>query len=303
MEEQSHTPIHKIDGKSFPKLAVLDSEELSEFSAHAEQVQLAANVAVMFEGQPSHYLFLVESGKLMVNKRHGDETFEVGSILPGDLFGEASLLYNSPAGAEVRTAETTSLLRIPAETVHRALESNEAFNRALRQVAERRSAASALAVNPIFSRLSQVVREIVIYNSSFISIEAGETLIKEGDTDTDAMYLVLAGHAEANMKHPRDATKTLVVAYLSSGDEIGEISVITGKPRAFSVIAVSPMRLLRIKGASIQAWRNRYSDFNHALYGSVQKKLQNTLDSLGKIVDENEAALRTIRMLPPEHDI
>ena len=74
--------------------------------------------------------------------------------------------------------------------------------------------------------------------------------------------------------------KKLVFARFSSGDEVGEISIVTEKPHAATVIATSPVRLLMINTQSIQAWRNRYSDFNHALRNRVQIKLQHSLAAL-----------------------
>jgi len=299
MSEELTEDLPNFEARTYPILAVLFPDELHFFRSIATTVELAADVAIVTEGQMSPYLYLVQSGVLRVNKRHGSDIFEVGSITPGDIFSEASVLYNSPAGAEVRTVEPTVLFQIPADQVREVLDSNERFMRSISQIAERRSAASALAVNPIFATLPQAVREVALYNGQFISIDKGDVLMQEGDADTRFMFIVLAGEAEVSMQHPRDPNKKIVIARIASGDEVGEISVITGKPHAATVIATTTLRLLMLNNDSIQAWRKRYSDFGYSLYACVQHKLQHSLEALRSIVDDEEAKALTTGTLPP----
>ena len=114
------------------------------------------------------------------------------------------------------------------------------------------------------------MREVALYNGQFISIEADDVLMNEGDSDTRFMFIVLSGEAEISMQHPRDPKKKIVIARASSGDEVGEISVITNKPHAATVIATSTLRLLMLNNHSIQAWRKRYSDFGYSLYAWIE---------------------------------
>jgi len=292
-------PSLDFDNREFSALAVLFPDELHYLRSIASVMELAADVPVITEGQQARELYLVKSGMLMVNKRHGDEIFEVGSITPGEIFGEASILYDAPAGAEVRTTEPTVLYTIPANDIRDILKTNERFQRSLSQLAERRSAASALAVNPVFTTLPQAVREIALYNGRFLSINQGETLIREGDTDTRFMYLVLGGEAEASMRHPKDPNKKIVFARISSGDEVGEISVITGKAHVATVTALTPLRLMMINTDSVEAWRKRHSDFGYSLYACVQRKLQHSLEAIRNIVGEDMAKAITTDTLPP----
>ncbi len=292
-----------FDSRDFEALAVLFPDELHFFRQTASVMELAADVAVITEGQKPSDLYLVKSGLLVVTKRHGDDVYQVGSITPGEVFGEASILYDAPAGAEVRTVEPSVLITIPGEHVREVLESNERFRRSLSQLAERRMAATALAVNPVFATLPQAVREIILYNARFLSLEPGETLTREGDADTRFMYIVLSGQAEASMRHPKDPNKRIVFARISSGDEVGEISVITGKPHVATVTALTPLRLMMISNESVEAWRKRYSDFGYALYACVQRKLQHSLEAIRSIVGEEEARAMTTDTLPPPEKV
>ncbi|MDX8390530.1 MAG: cyclic nucleotide-binding domain-containing protein [Mariprofundaceae bacterium] len=290
-----------IDVKQFPALAVLYPDELHFFNSIAIEVELAADVPVISEGQTPEGLYLIRSGLLVVNKRHDNSVYEVGSVTPGELFGEASILYGQPAGAEVRTTEAASLYQLPTKYVMDVLENNQRFLRALSQLAERRMAGSALAINPSFSQLPQAVREILLYNAKFVSLEKDEVLLREGDSDTSFMFLVLSGEAEASIKHPTDPEKRIVFARIGAGDEVGEISVITERPHAATVIATKPLRLLAIKCDSVQSWRQRYSDFGYSLYACVQRKLSHSLEAVRKVAGDKAAEVRKrTTMLPRE---
>ena len=124
------------------------------------------------------------------------------------------------------------------------------------------------------------MREVILYNGEFLTIEQGETLFSEASSDITYMYLILSGEAEAFIQHPTHAEERIVFARLSSGDEAGEISVVTEKPRTVTVVATSRLRLLAMKTESIQAWRRRYSDFEQALRNHVQRKLQHNLEAI-----------------------
>jgi len=302
MDTYNEEPLQDIDGKIYPILAVLFPDELHFFRSFAIPVEMAANVAVITEGQYIQYLYLIKSGVLRVNKRHNDSIFEIGSITPGEVFGEASILYNAPAGADVRTAEPCELYQIPIEQVRDILNSSDRFMRSVTQLAERRSAAGALAVNPVFSTLPQAVREVILYNAQFLSLEPGKVLFREGDADTRFMYLVLGGDAEVSMQHPQDSNKKIIFARLSSGDEIGEISVITKKPHAATVVATTRLRLIMISNESVQAWRERYSDFGYALYACVQHKLHHSLNTLRGIMSDPEGAAYARKNNLPLHE-
>jgi len=287
-----------FQGSTFPDLSVLYPDEFYFLHACATYTVFKANEPVITEGEIGKYLYLVKSGQLRVNKRHGGNIYEVGSINSGDIFGEASVLYQGTSGAEVRAIEDCELYTIPAEKVRELFESNERFLRAATQLAERRSAASALAVNPIFTTLPLAVREVALYNAKFVSIKEGDVLIREGDADVRFMFVMLAGEAQVSMRHPTNPNKRIVFANLVSGDEAGEIAVITERPHGATVTATAPVRLLVISNDSVLAWSDRYSDFAYALYGQVHRKLKTNRQVLRTIIDDRDARSLTTSSIP-----
>ena len=290
-----------FQGNTFPDLRVLYPDELQLLFSSADLISFKADEPVIEEGQKSESLYLVKSGQLLVNKRHEDSVYEVGSITPGDVFGEASVLYQGTAGAEVRAVDDCELYVVPAETVHMLFDSNERFLRATTQLAERRAAASALAVNPVFSTLPMAVREVALYNAKYVSVKEGEVIIHEGD-EASFMFLILAGRVEISFQHPSELDGKIIVAERGSGDELGEISVITGYPHGATVKALEPVRVLALRNACISAWSGRYSDFGYALYGQVYHKLKENRAMLRAVLDDKEARKMTINTIPSLED-
>jgi len=288
-----------FEPSEFPVLAALNPDEIRVFRMAVQALDVAADVAVMMEGQQAQYLYMVHSGLLEVNKRHDNNIFDVASIMPGEIFGEASILYHTPACAEVRSLEPCTLFQLPCKQVREVLDASEQFQRNLVKLAEKRLAATSIAVNPVFSKLPQPVRETLLRNSRFVSLDAGETLYKEGDTDIRFMFLVLNGKAEASIKHPQDQSKHIVFARISVGDEIGEISIVTGKNHAATVTAITPLRLMMINNKAVHDWCKDYPDFKYGLYACIQRKLQHALEAIRPMMGENEAKARTIDTLPP----
>lgn len=294
---------HIFEPSDFPALAMLYPDEAKHFRSIAQPLDIPANETVLSDGQQPQFLYTLHFGLLQVLKRHGHKTFEVGSIIPGEVFGEASILYDAPVGADVRTVGACSLFRLPCEQVREVLGSNELFRRSMTQSAERRLAATAIAVNPVFSQLPQPVRGIMLYNAQFISIDAGESLFREGSRDIRFMFLILGGKAEVSIKHPADPSRRIVVAHISIGDEVGEISIMTGKKHVATVTATTPMRLMLINNEAVLAWRRHYSDFSYHLYACVRRRLQHNQEVMREFMSDDESRARTIGMLPPLNNL
>ncbi|RMG90527.1 MAG: cyclic nucleotide-binding domain-containing protein [Zetaproteobacteria bacterium] len=294
----THEDATRIDAQQFPILAVLFPDERTFLEAMASRTHYLPGVPIIQEGQRPETLFLVHEGLLKVNKRHGDRIIEVGSITPGDVFGEASILYGSPAGASVISIESSVLYELPGDAVRRILDNNERFFRALSQLAEQRVAASALAVNPLFAVLPQAVREVILHNGRILSLDAGEQLFQEGQREEGVMYLVLQGEAEISIPHPEEKDRKLVLAKATSGDEIGEIALVCDMPHAATVTAITPLKLLTIRKESVLAWKRRYPAFRDALYQCVADKMQRSYHSLSALVGEEKAQTLTKDHLP-----
>jgi CRP/FNR family cyclic AMP-dependent transcriptional regulator len=90
----------------------------------------------------------------------------------------------------------------------------------------------------LFSQLSDEEAHRLAAFATETSVAEGQILMKEGDYSTE-----LIGIEEGTADVLRDGE---TIASLGQGDVIGEMGLLTREPRNASVVATSPMRVLKL---------------------------------------------------------
>ncbi|MGZ5128651.1 MAG: cyclic nucleotide-binding domain-containing protein [Actinomycetota bacterium] len=102
----------------------------------------------------------------------------------------------------------------------------------------RRQTALALGGIPLFADFSKKHLNRLAAEADELSFDPGATVVKEGDLG-ETLFVVLEGEG----KVVRGGRK---VGAVLPGDFFGELSAIDGGPRSASVVAVTPLRVLRL---------------------------------------------------------
>jgi CRP/FNR family transcriptional regulator, cyclic AMP receptor protein len=102
----------------------------------------------------------------------------------------------------------------------------------------RRQTALALGGIPLFADFSKRHLNRLAAETDELSFRPGEAIVTEGDLG-ETLFVVLEGEG----KVARGRRK---VGEVLPGDFFGELSAIDGGPRSASVIAVTPLRVLRL---------------------------------------------------------
>ena len=97
---------------------------------------------------------------------------------------------------------------------------------------------------PLFSECSRKELEAIASSAKEVRKDAGEPLVKEGDTGV-GFFLILEGTASVAVKGRRKSK-------LGPGDFFGEISLLDDRPRSASVTAETPVRMLGLTGWSFK---------------------------------------------------
>ena len=71
----------------------------------------------------------------------------------------------------------------------------------------------------------------------------GDTIARQGD-EGDEMYIIVTGEVAVTVRDGDGAER--IVAIRSTGDAVGEMSVVTNEPRMADLVARGPVRLLTI---------------------------------------------------------
>jgi len=93
--------------------SAIDPEARRALQPHLKTLELLPPTPLLRRGQPTHALYFIERGELVVTLPvHGDEVV-LGSRTAGDWVGEVTFLEPGPATADVRAATKTRILEFP----------------------------------------------------------------------------------------------------------------------------------------------------------------------------------------------
>ena len=101
-----------------PLFAGLPAETLAALAARLRRRTLPGGTPVVYKGDPSGSLYLIESGRVKVHQATASGSEVILNILgPGDFFGEMSLLDGQPRSADISTLEPSALLLLEGEAL------------------------------------------------------------------------------------------------------------------------------------------------------------------------------------------
>lgn len=119
----------------------------------------------------------------------------------------------------------------------------------------------------------------LVLNSTPREIPPNTVFIRQDD-EGDSMYVLLEGVARVTVHRPGDDDQQ--VAILTSGDIVGEMSLMLGVPRTATVAAITKIRALEITKAAISALLDESPQILES-FGEVLSRRQ---EQLGAIVNE-----------------
>jgi HlyB family type I secretion system ABC transporter len=197
---------------------------------------------IVEEGSEPDGFYVIVSGSARALRRadSGDE-MSLGSLGPGDTFGEIALLEEGDRTTTIRASGQVEALKLDRSVFRAVVQSSPAIREHFEQHVER------LRLRDLFrlsSRMAQLDRETLddlIDSLERVSVEKGELVVRQGDV-SDSMFFVEEGRLRALWQ--TEEGKLGDVAYLRRGDFFGERSLLLGEPRAVSVEAVTPASLL-----------------------------------------------------------
>ncbi|MDT8321096.1 MAG: patatin-like phospholipase family protein, partial [Xanthomonadales bacterium] len=126
-----------------------------------------------------------------------------------------------------------------------------------------------------------------------IEIAGGEWLMHQGDPG-DALYLLVRGRLQARSEDPAGKQPSRFLNEIVPGDSVGEISLLTGAPRAVGIQAIRDSLLLRID----QEQFRRLAESHPALVMRLATNVANLLQSSHGRKKSSTRNLRTISLLP-----
>ncbi len=106
-----------------------------------------------------------------------------------------------------------------------------------------------IVVSPLFRDFSVDEMVAVIAGLKLLSFQRGDVILREGDPGA-SLYMLTSGRVRAFRKEPT-SEKQRPLGDLAEGAFFGEVSILTGRPRTASVVALSRCELLELDRATL----------------------------------------------------
>jgi len=133
---------------------------------------------------------------------------------------------------------------------------------------------AVIASVPLFGSLTKRHLKKLAGLTSTVEFDAGDTVIQQGEPG-DSFFVTVSGQAKV-------VAGGRTVHRLIPGDHFGEISLLDGRPRSASVVAETPLSLLRLPRASFLRLVKDDADLARALLASLARMVRRVDHSLAR---------------------
>ena len=217
---------------------------------------------IVKEGDPADAFYVLTSGRARALKiaQNGEE-IPLGSLRPGDSFGEAALADGGTRAASVRCSTSVDLLKLDRDDFLQLLAEVPDLKHHIEMMGRQRSLQSFLYEFSNFGRLPAPALRSMMENLTPMACEKGGLIIREGDP-AGPMFILQKGRARvfvANNGRERN------LAFYRDGDFFGELSILNGSSRAASVQAFTDCSLLAIEPDAVHDLKRRFPEFQKLL--------------------------------------
>ncbi len=163
-------------------------------------------------------------------------------------------------------------------------------------VIRRSDLSQVLSALPLFNGLEFSLLRQIAEAAEWLSLPGGATLFAAGEAP-DALYVVLSGCLGAFSADPRDRRR--FVGRVLAGDTVGEMGLISGRPRSANVVALRDSELARIPGDSFDRIFGGHPE-------AMRRIARLTVDRLEKSQSRDRGprhSARTFALLPQSLDV
>ena len=217
---------------------------------------------IVRQDEPADSFYILTHGRARALKIKSDnEEIPLGSLKPGDSFGEAALAEGGVRSATVRCSTAVDVLRIDRDDFLKLVKQVPDLKHYIEMIGRNRAVQSFLYQFSNFGRLPGPALRSMIDKLLPVGVTKGNLIIREGDS-AGPLYVIEKGRARA---FTGGNGRELNLAFYREGDFFGELSILNGAPRAASVEAFTDCQLLALEPKSVLELRSRFPEFDKLL--------------------------------------
>lgn len=256
-----------------PLFSYLDESILSGLISKFEIVSYQLGDTIIREGDPGDSFYVIFNGRARVlgTGPDGGELTLI-TLSRGDFFGERALVKGEPRSATIRAATDIVLAKLSKDYFLASVEKDPEAKKFLDNYIEHEALHNFLRQFTVLSALNAKETKAWIDEMAPETFGEGEYVFRQGDVP-DKFYVVIEGKADVIKEGEGGGP----LASVRGGEFFGELALLTKRPRAASIRASEPLKVLTLSKEKFEELVQKS--------GSLQKELSNTvalyhLDSL-----------------------
>jgi ATP-binding cassette subfamily B protein len=248
---------HRTLLEGVPLLRLFPPQERAKVTALFKEETHAFGDEIVREGEPAEAFYILASGRARVVKRgEAKEEIPLNVLRPGDEFGEMGLFEGGVRTATVRCSSDVSVLRLDREDFQRLLEENAELRRYLDLRVRHRSLHNFLHQFSELERVPFPVLTALLEELVPQTFPKGSLIFRQGDA-CGPMYIIREGHVRVFAQEDGAVRN---VGFLRPGDFFGELCILHGSTRAFSVEALNECQLLALTTEAFKRLVERFPE-------------------------------------------
>ena len=256
--------LERLIRERLPIYASLTTLQVRDFLISSNFHELRAGATVFQRGEYTNSFYSILDGEVDIQV-NPEDTKEVVTLGPGQFFGEMGLISGRRRTATVVARTNCLLLEVPRNTMIRLERTMPDVKRVIDEVAVVRQIRTYLAPRATEASLEEVVKA-----SSLVTCKPNDVLIEEGAND-DAVYLIRAGSVTVSRKFNG---REIVLSYVPAGNYVGEMALLTHKPRNATVKASVATEAIKLDSAAFRALLDRQPDLKRQVEAKLQSRIR-----------------------------
>ena len=244
-------------------LSILSAAELEDLASCFEEIYYKLGNTVCRAGEPGEAFYVVCSGRARaVGLDAGGKEVTLDILSRGAHFGEQALLTGEPWEFTVRAAGNLVVLRLAKDRFLQLLDQKPDLKHYFQDYISDTAVRNFIKQCTVFSPIAP--EELRGFLDAFtpLSFAPDEYIVREGE-EGDSFYLIRTGE----VKVVRDNQGARVLNRLRDGEFFGELALLTGAPRAASVVAESAVKVFRLAKEDFERVIARVPQIRDAILG------------------------------------
>ena len=242
-----------------PLFASLTTLQLREFMLDSDVLAPRAGEVIFKLNDYSNSFYSILEGQVDIQTASKEGQTQTFTLSQGNFFGEMGLLSGRRRSGTVIAGEHCVLVETPRRSMLKLLYSADGVLRKLDEVSLKRAVRSYIDSSLPDSELDHLVQE-----AKFKRYAVGDTLFNEGDK-ADGLYMIRSGSVTVSRMI---AEKEVVLAYISAGNYVGEMALVSNMPRSATVRAASTTEVVMLEADRVRAVLER----NSSIRGKVDNQ-------------------------------